>query len=267
MNEEPSTTYEIKLDIFEGPLDLLLYLIKKNEIDIYNIPVALIAQQYLEYLDIIKSLNLDLAGEYLVMASTLIHIKSRMLLPAPEEPSGEELEDDPRADLVRRLQEYERFKQAAEDLDALPRMDRDTSPVSAQRLGLHPELEVKVVAGVRRADLAARALAADLDRAEAAEKAAAEPKTPLEKRRTRKATHDTVTGMSARTSKTKINSVDRQKDDGRHGCAPRRRWIGRDRLGPTADRVGSDARAAHVEVPQPAGGASAAPPIRPDRSA
>lgn len=84
MNEEQTTDYAIKLDIFEGPLDLLLYLIKKNEIDIYNIPVALITKQYLEYLNIIKSLNLDLAGEYLVMASTLIHIKSRMLLPVPE---------------------------------------------------------------------------------------------------------------------------------------------------------------------------------------
>ncbi len=77
MNEEQTTDYAIKLDIFEGPLDLLLYLIKKNEIDIYNIPVALITEQYLQYLKIIKSLNLDLAGEYLVMASTLIHIKSR----------------------------------------------------------------------------------------------------------------------------------------------------------------------------------------------
>ena len=84
MNEEqPVTDYAIKLDIFEGPLDLLLYLIKKNEIDIYNIPVSLIAEQYLQYLKMIKSLNLDLAGEYLVMASTLIHIKSKMLLPEP----------------------------------------------------------------------------------------------------------------------------------------------------------------------------------------
>jgi len=131
MNEEPSTTYEIKLDIFEGPLDLLLYLIKKNEIDIYNIPVALIAQQYLEYLDIIKSLNLDLAGEYLVMASTLIHIKSRMLLPAPEEPSGEELEDDPRAELVRHLLEYQAFKEAAAQLSSRPMLERDVFKRSA----------------------------------------------------------------------------------------------------------------------------------------
>ena len=86
MNEEQTTDYAIKLDIFEGPLDLLLYLIKKNEIDIYNIPIALITEQYLHYLNMIKSLNLDLAGEYLVMASTLIHIKSKMLLPVPDEP-------------------------------------------------------------------------------------------------------------------------------------------------------------------------------------
>ena len=104
MNEEQTTGYAIKLDIFEGPLDLLLYLIKKNEIDIYNIPVALVTEQYLQYLKMIKSLNLDLAGEYLVMASTLIHIKSKMLLPEPEEPEEEE-EEDPRAELVRQLLE------------------------------------------------------------------------------------------------------------------------------------------------------------------
>ncbi|MGD0170334.1 MAG: segregation/condensation protein A, partial [Smithella sp.] len=98
-DNEQATNYAIKLDIFEGPLDLLLYLIKKNEIDIYNIPIALVTEQYLEYLKMIKALNLDLAGEYLVMASTLIHIKSRMLLPTPEEP--EEEEEDPRAELVR----------------------------------------------------------------------------------------------------------------------------------------------------------------------
>ena len=131
MTEEPTTDYAIKLDIFEGPLDLLLYLIKKNEIDIYNIPVALITQQYLEYLNIIKSLNLDLAGEYLVMASTLIHIKSRMLLPVPEEPSAEELEDDPRAELVRQLLEYQTFKEAATELSQRPLLERDVFKRSA----------------------------------------------------------------------------------------------------------------------------------------
>jgi len=124
MNEEqPVADYAIKLDIFEGPLDLLLYLIKKNEIDIYNIPVSLIVEQYLQYLKMIKSLNLDLAGEYLVMASTLIHIKSRMLLPEPEEP--EEEEEDPRAELVRQLLEYKAFKEAAENLSQRPILERD----------------------------------------------------------------------------------------------------------------------------------------------
>jgi segregation and condensation protein A len=131
MSEEQTTDYAIKLDIFEGPLDLLLYLIKKNEIDIYNIPVALITQQYLEYLNIIKSLNLDLAGEYLVMASTLIHIKSRMLLPLPEEPSAEEQEGDPRAELVRQLLEYQTFKDAAQELAQRPLLERDVFKRSA----------------------------------------------------------------------------------------------------------------------------------------
>lgn len=115
--------YSIKLDIFEGPLDLLLYLIKKNEIDIYNIPIALITEQYLGYLKMIKELNLDLAGEYLVMASTLIHIKSRLLLPAPEEP--EEDEEDPRAELVRQLLEHKKFKDIAENLAGRPLLERD----------------------------------------------------------------------------------------------------------------------------------------------
>ena len=125
MNEEPKTDYAIKLDIFEGPLDLLLYLIKKNQIDIYNIPIALITRQYLDYLNLIKSLNLDLAGEYLVMASTLIHIKSRLLLPVPDEPSPEELEDDPRAELVRQLLEHQAFKEAADLLTRRPILERD----------------------------------------------------------------------------------------------------------------------------------------------
>jgi segregation and condensation protein A len=124
MNEEQTKDYAIKLDIFEGPLDLLLYLIKKNEIDIYNIPVALITEQYLQYLKMIKSLNLDLAGEYLVMASTLIHIKSKMLLPEPEEPEEEE-EEDPRAELVRQLLEYQAFKEAATNLGERPILERD----------------------------------------------------------------------------------------------------------------------------------------------
>lgn len=118
-------SYEIKLDIFEGPLDLLLYLIRKNEIDIYNIPIALIAEQYLSYLDMMRSLNLDLAGEYLVLASTLIHIKSKLLLP-PAEGDGEEEEgEDPRAELVQQLLEYQAFKEAALRLNDRPLLERD----------------------------------------------------------------------------------------------------------------------------------------------
>jgi len=131
MSEEQTTDYAIKLDIFEGPLDLLLYLIKKNEIDIYNIPIALVTEQYLHYLNIIKSLNLDLAGEYLVMAATLIHIKSRMLLPVPEEPSDEQSEDDPRFELIKQLLEYQTFKEAAADLGKRPLLERDVFVRSA----------------------------------------------------------------------------------------------------------------------------------------
>jgi len=131
IEEEVKSDYAIKLDVFEGPLDLLLYLIKKNEIDIYNIPIALITQQYLDYLNIIKSLNLDLAGEYLVMASTLIHIKSRMLLPVPEESTEEDEEGDPRAELVKQLLEYQAFKEAATNLSQRPILERDVFKRSA----------------------------------------------------------------------------------------------------------------------------------------
>jgi segregation and condensation protein A len=116
--------YEVKLDIFEGPLDLLLYLIKKNEIDIYDVPIALITEQYLKYMEMLKSLNLDLAGEYLVLASTLIHIKSRLLLPDPA-PGEDEEETDPRTDLVQQLLEYQTYKEAALALDGRPQLERD----------------------------------------------------------------------------------------------------------------------------------------------
>jgi segregation and condensation protein A len=114
--------YEIKLDVFQGPLDLLLYLIKKNEIDIYNIPIAVVTEQYLEYVDVMKSFNLDVAGEYLVMASTLVHIKSRMLLPVHEDADEEE---DPRHELTRQLLEYQAFKEVALNLDATCVLGRD----------------------------------------------------------------------------------------------------------------------------------------------
>lgn len=105
-------SYSIKLPAFEGPLDLLLHLIRENKIDIYDIPIALITHQYLEYLEIMKELNLDIAGEFLVMAATLIHIKSRMLLPVDEDVPEEERED-PRFELVQRLLEYQTFKEAS----------------------------------------------------------------------------------------------------------------------------------------------------------
>jgi segregation and condensation protein A len=116
--------YEVKLDIFEGPLDLLLHLIKKNEIAITDIPISLITEQYLAYLEVMKSLNLDLAGEYLLLAATLIHIKSKLLLPG-EEDQPESDEQDPRAELVRQLLEYQVFKEAAARLDDRPVLERD----------------------------------------------------------------------------------------------------------------------------------------------
>lgn len=118
--------YNIKLDIFEGPLDLLLHLIKKNEVDIYDIPIAFITEQYLGYIDIIKEMNLDMAGEFLIVAATLVHIKSKMLLPVDEEAAGDEDEGrDPRAELVERLLEYQRYKEAAAELNGRLVLGRD----------------------------------------------------------------------------------------------------------------------------------------------
>ena len=118
-------SYRIRLEQFEGPLDLLLHLIKKNEINIYDIPMALITKQYLEHINLMKSLNLVIAGEFLVLAATLIHIKSKMLLPS--EPDGEEEEEgqDPRAELVRQLLQYKQFKEAAYDLQDRERLWRE----------------------------------------------------------------------------------------------------------------------------------------------
>jgi segregation and condensation protein A len=125
----PPQALEVFLEAFEGPLDLLLYLIRRQNLDILDIPLAEITRQYMQYIELMHDLQLELAGEYLVMAATLAEIKSRMLLPRPK--SAEEGELDPRAELVRRLQEYERFKRAAERIDALPRLERDTWPTSA----------------------------------------------------------------------------------------------------------------------------------------
>ncbi len=124
----PPDALEVFLDSFEGPLDLLLYLIKRQNLDILDIPVAEVTIQYMEYVELMKEVRLELAAEYLVMAALLAEIKSRMLLPSPVETLEEE---DPRADLVRRLQEYERFKQAAQGLDQLPRLERDHYLVQA----------------------------------------------------------------------------------------------------------------------------------------
>ena len=119
----PPDALEVFLEAFEGPLDLLLYLIKRQNLDILDIPIAPITEQYLRYIDLMVVVKLELAAEYLVMAAVLAEIKSRMLLPKPA--PNEEESTDPRAELMRRLQEYERYKRAAEDLDALPRLERD----------------------------------------------------------------------------------------------------------------------------------------------
>ncbi len=143
----PPDALEVILEAFEGPLDLLLYLIRRQNLDILDIPVAEITKQYVQYIGVMREmLRFELAAEYLVMAAILAEIKSRLLLPRP--PSEDNVEDDPRADLVRRLQDYERFKQAAEDIDTLPRMERDTSTVSAflperASVKLPPPVELK----------------------------------------------------------------------------------------------------------------------------
>jgi len=141
--------YEIKLDQFQGPLDLLLFLIRKNKIDIYDIPIALITEQYLKYLEIIRSLNLDEAGEYLVLAATLLHIKSRMLLPVPEEET-EEGEDDPRQELVKQLLEYQVFKDAASALETRPVLERDVFKRGSHEgdVEVNPDEETLIEVGI-----------------------------------------------------------------------------------------------------------------------
>ena len=124
----PPDALEVFLEAFEGPLDLLLYLVKRQNLDILDIPIAGITRQYMEYIDLMKELRLELAAEYLAMAAMLAEIKSRLLLPRPD---GIDEEEDPRAELVRRLREYERYKQAAERIDELPRIGRDLVEVRA----------------------------------------------------------------------------------------------------------------------------------------
>ncbi len=131
----PPQALEVFLEAFEGPLDLLLYLIRRQNIDVLDIPIADITRQYMEYIQLMQELDLELAGEYLLMAAMLAEIKSRMLLPRSQFDTEEE--EDPRAELVRRLQEYERFKRAAEDIDRLDRLDRDVYQAIAELTNRH----------------------------------------------------------------------------------------------------------------------------------
>ena len=131
----PPQALEVFLEAFEGPLDLLLYLIRRQNLDVLDIPIADITRQYMEYIQLMEELDLELAGEYLLMAAMLAEIKSRMLLPRSQ--FDVEEEDDPRAELVRRLQEYERFKRAAEDIDRLDRLDRDVYQATAELTTRH----------------------------------------------------------------------------------------------------------------------------------
>jgi segregation and condensation protein A len=137
MTADAGNAYRVRLELFEGPLDLLLHLIKRNEVDVSNIPLAAITEQYLAYLELMHDLNLDIAGEYLVMAATLTLLKSRMLLPSPEPEEGEE--PDPRADLVRQLLEYQRYREAAGSLGERPLLHRDTFAREPNAEGLPPD--------------------------------------------------------------------------------------------------------------------------------
>ena len=142
----PPDALEVILEAFEGPLDLLLYLIRRQNLDILDIDVAEITKQYMGYIELMASIQLELAAEYLVMAAMLAEIKSRMLLPRQQ--SEDEDEEDPRAELIKRLQEYERFKQAAEDIDDLPRMGRDIHRATADapdrdQQRPHPEVDIR----------------------------------------------------------------------------------------------------------------------------
>ncbi len=142
----PPDALEVFLEAFEGPLDLLLYLIRRQNLDVLDIPIAEITNQYMSYIDMMQDMRFELAAEYLLMAAMLAEIKSRMLLPRPE--SISEDEEDPRAELIRRLQEYERYKQAAEEIEELPRVGRDIFEASAKGPDLtvvkaQPDLELK----------------------------------------------------------------------------------------------------------------------------
>jgi len=141
--------YKVRLSAFEGPLDLLLHLVKTNELDLYNLPIAVITDQYLQYVEMFEELNLDLAGEYLVMAATLMYLKSRLLLPMEADDEAED-EDDPAADLVRQLAEYQRYREAAEDLRDRAVLGRDVF----RRPPSPPEARPAADTGFHRVDLA-----------------------------------------------------------------------------------------------------------------
>lgn len=163
VDAEPFTPYSVRLPVFEGPLDLLLHLIRINEVDITDIPIARIGEQYLEYLTLMGELDLELVGEYLVMASTLAWIKSRMLLPA--EGVGEDGEElDPRAELVARLLEYQRFKEVAAELGERERLGRDVFAASGLGLAAPAESEREIEVGLfDLVEAYRRVLAAKLD--------------------------------------------------------------------------------------------------------
>ena len=157
----PPQALEVFLEAFEGPLDLLLYLIRRQNLDILEIDVSKITEQYMHYVDLMDAMQFELAGEYLLMAAVLAEIKSRMLLPRSTD--AEEDEEDPRAALIRRLQEYERFKKAAEDIEEMPRLERDTwvasaNPPQIDRVRPEPDIDMRellVALGevLRRADM------------------------------------------------------------------------------------------------------------------
>jgi segregation and condensation protein A len=159
----PPEALRIFLEAFEGPLDLLLYLIRRQNLDILAIDVAAITRQYIEYVELMKAMEIELAGEYLLMAAMLAEIKSRTLLPRPPREGGDDEEEDPRAELIRRLQEYEQLKNAAEALAELPRVGRDWFPARAalpplQARVIHPDVELDELLGalagiLRRAEL------------------------------------------------------------------------------------------------------------------
>ena len=144
--EDPQSVYSVQLEIFNGPLDLLLHLIKKHEVDIYDIPIALITEQYLEYLEFLKDVNLEIVGDYMSMAAELGYIKSRMLLPRIKE-EGEEEEEDPREELVRRLLEYEKYRSAAAELGGMEILGKDVFLAGYDRREMfgEPEKETEFV--------------------------------------------------------------------------------------------------------------------------